>query len=133
MKIIKTYENYILRESANRNEVVDFLNDFGFFISMNLSKITSYSSDNNNKKELEEMQKNIRKPLINGKTYTELLNDMNIIINNPKYLSTMLSQIKSLLEYIEPRVAKYVDNGEIKNKWLKRIDDLKRKYIKIVK
>ena len=133
MKIIKTYENYILRESANRNEVVDFLNDFGFFITMNLSKISSYSSDDNNKKELEEMQKNIRKPLINGKVYTELLNDMNIIINNPKYLSTLLSQIKSLLEYIEPRVAKYVDNGEIKNKWLKRIEDLKRKYIKIVK
>ena len=133
MKIIKTYENYILRESATRNEVVDFLNDFGFFITMNLSKISSYSSDDNNKKELEEMQKNIRKPLINGKVYTELLNDMNIIINNPKYLSTLLSQIKSLLEYIEPRVAKYVDNGEIKNKWLKRIDDLKRKYIKIVK
>ena len=133
MKIIKTYENYILRESATRNEVVDFLNDFGFFITMNLSKISSYSSDDNNKKELEEMQKNIRKPLINGKVYTELLNDMNIIINNPKYLSTLLSQIKSLLEYIEPRVAKYVDNGEIKNKWLKRIEDLKRKYIKIVK
>ena len=133
MKIIKTYKNYILKESATRNEIADFLNDFGFFITMNLSKISSYSSDDNNKKELEEMQKNIRKPLINGKTYTELLNDMNIIINNPKYLSTMLSQIKSLLEYIEPRVDKYVDNGEIKNKWLKRIDDLKRKYIKIVK
>lgn len=133
MKIIKTYKNYILKESATRNEIADFLNDFGFFITMNLSKISSYSSDDNNKKELEEMQKNIRKPLINGKTYTELLNDMNIIINNPKYLSTLLSQIKSLLEYIEPRVDKYVDNGEIKNKWLKRIDDLKRKYIKIVK
>lgn len=133
MKIIKTYKNYILKESATRNEIADFLNDFGFFITMNLSKISSYSSDDNNKKELEEMQKNIRKPLINGKTYTEMLNDMNIIINNPKYLSTLLSQIKSLLEYIEPRVDKYVDNGEIKNKWLKRIDDLKRKYIKIVK
>lgn len=133
MKIIKTYKNYILKESATRNEIADFLNDFGFFITMNLSKISSYSSDDNNKKELDEMQKNIRKPLINGKTYTELLNDMNIIINNPKYLSTLLSQIKSLLEYIEPRITKYVDDGEIKNKWLKRIEDLKSKYIKIIK
>lgn len=130
--IIKSYEKYLLRESATKNEVVDFLNEFGFFISMNLSMIQNYSIDDDSKNQLKDMQSHLRKPIINGKSYTELFNDMNKIVTNPKFLSAMLLQIKLLIEYIEPRIKKFVVEGEIKDKWLNKIEKIKKDYIKII-
>ena len=131
MKNIKNY-NLFVSESVNSNYVKDFLNDFGFLLTLNFSKISSYSIDDNAKRELNELLKNIRKPMINGKTYTELLNDVNNIIQNPKYLSVLLTQIKGLLEYIEPRIKKFVIDGNIKTNWLEKIDKLKTQYIQII-
>lgn len=132
MKNIKLFNLFLLTETVKRDDLLNFINDFGFFITMNLSKINSYAIDDNSKKELEEMQKNIRKPVINGKTYVELLNEINIILNNPKYLSVFLLQIKNFLEYIEPRVNKHIKDSEIKDKWLSKIDKLKKDYLKII-
>ena len=52
MENIKTYNLFLLTESVKRNELLDFINEFGFFITMNLSKINSYAIDDNSKKEL---------------------------------------------------------------------------------
>ena len=53
-------------------------------------------------------------------------------MNNPKYLSVFLLQIKNFLEYIEPRVNKHIKDSEIKDKWLSKIDKLKKDYLKII-
>jgi hypothetical protein len=79
------------------------------------------------------MQQSLRNSLINGKNYTELLNDINTIINNPKYLSSLLSQVKGLIEYIEPRINKYVIDNDYKKNWLDKIKKFKEKYLKIIK
>lgn len=132
--MIKNFEQFnLIKESMNKNEIIDFFNDFGFFITLNLSKVGTYAIDNNSKTELLNMQQSLRNPLINGKNYTELLNDINTIIKNPKYLSSLLSQVKGLIEYIEPRINKYVIDNEYKKNWLDKIKKFKEKYIKIIK
>lgn len=132
--MIKNFEQFnLIKESMNKNEIIDFFNDFGFFITLNLSKVGTYAIDNNSKTELLNMQQSLRNPLINGKNYTELLNDINTIIKNPKYLSSLLSQVKGLIEYIEPRINKYVIDNEYKKNWLDKIKNFKEKYIKIIK
>jgi translation initiation factor 6 (eIF-6) len=123
---------YLLRynESVNKNELYTFLNDFGALISLNLSKAESFSIDDDSKIELKKMLLNIRKPIINGKTYFDIINDDGMI-NNPKILSALLSQIKSLLEYVYPRIDKYI-NSERREVWLEKIVKLKERYIRVV-
>lgn len=132
--MIKNFEQFnLIKESVTKNEIIDFFNDFGFFISLNLMKVGTYAIDENSKNELLNMQKTLRNPLINGKSYNELLNDINIIIKNPKYLSSLLSQVKGLIEFIEPRINKYVIDNEFKKNWLDKIKKFKDIYLKIIK
>ena len=132
--MIKNFEQFnLIKESVTKNEIIDFFNDFGFFITLNLSKVSTYSIDDNSKIELLNMQKSLRKPLINGKSYTELLNDINSIIKNPKYLSSLLLQVKLLIEYIESRINKYVIDNDYKKNWLDKIKKFKETYLKIIK
>lgn len=134
MKMIKNFDQFnLIEESATYSETVDFINDFGFLITLNLSKISSYAKDDKSKAELITMQQVLRNPIINGKNYAELLNDIQSIIKNPKFLSALLLQIKKLLEYIEPRIVTFVVDGEIKDKWIDRIKKLKETYLKIIK
>ena len=123
--------------------VKDFLTDFGILISLNFSQITRMGKDFNSTKELEEMMKVIRKPIINGQNYFDFVsNNINTIINNPKLLSALLKQVRELLIYIEPRIIKFVkdepsispDGNKInyKEKWLKRINEIKENYKKII-
>jgi hypothetical protein len=127
MKYIKTFE------SNKRNEFKEFAIDLGYFLTLNTAKIQTFAKDEDSKKELKEMQEIMRKPLINGKTYTSLIDDLNTIILNPTFTSAFLLQCKKILEYIEPRIVKYVKDCDYKDKWLKMIDNMKQKYIAIVK
>lgn len=131
MKQIKKYNDF-LKESVNKNIMNDFINDFGFFITLNLSQITKNGIDENSTKELSLMMSNLRKPIINGKTFTELITDVNNLYNNPKLLSAFLGKIREFLIYIEPRINKFVKDCDYKNKWLEKISNLKDRYKQIV-
>jgi hypothetical protein len=127
MKYIISYN-----ESVTKSDFLNFLNDFGFFITLNLSKIGSFAIDKTAENELATMQKTLRSPIINGKNYVEITSDFNSIIKNPALASGLLTQIKSLIEYIEPRIIKFVKNSEQKKGWLERIYKLKEEYKKII-
>lgn len=127
-----------INEAANATFVKDFLVDFGTLMSLNFSQITKMGKDENATNELKMMMERIRKPIINGQTYFEIIKDINAIPNNPKLLSAILSQVKNFIEYIEPRVERFVKDGpasngvDYKKGWLTRINKLKEDYKKIV-
>lgn len=126
--IIKKFKSF--NESIDSN-IFSFLNDFGWFISMNLSKVSTYSSNPDYKDELNKMMNSLKANLINGKNYSQLISDNNIL-KDPKLVSSLFTQIKKLLEYIEPRIKKYVDDSDTKTIWLSKLNDLKNRYINIV-
>lgn len=132
-------EGYELFEGENSKFIKDFLTDFGTLISLNFSQITKMGKDEDAKKELTLMMQTLRSPIINGLNYFDFLKDnINNITNNPKALSALLDQIRKLLSYIEPRVKRYVVDGEAPNgtnykeAWLNRIDNIKKDYMKII-
>jgi hypothetical protein len=127
MKYLKLFE-----EHNNKQSIISFLLDFGMFITMNLSKVENESKDVTSKDELSKMLSELRKPLINGKSFAEITTDMNLIVNNPKMLSGLFSQIRDLLIYIEPRIQRFVKDSDIKNIWLDKITNFKERYKNIV-
>ena len=129
MRHLKTYKIF---ESVDRKFVSDFLLDFGFLISMKFSQITKMGVDEDATEELTSMMKRLREPLINGKTYFELIDNVNELYKSPKLLSAFIGQIRELLIYIEPRIKKFVIEGDVKDNWLQKIEDFKDKYKLIV-
>ena len=127
MRYLKLFE-----EHNNKQSIVSFLLDFGMFITMNLSKVESESKDELSKDELSKMLSELRKPLINGKSFTEITTDMNSIVSNPKMLSGLFSQIRDLLIYIEPRIQRFVKDSDKKDIWLDKITNFKERYKNIV-
>ena len=129
-KILK--EQSEINESANRKFINDFLEDFGMLITMGFAHIKQRAIDQNATDELSSMMKRLREPLINGKNYTELINDRSLLYSNPKLLSALMGQIRELLLYIEPRVKNYVKDCDVKDNWLGKIDKFKERYKQIV-
>jgi hypothetical protein len=129
MKYLKTYQ---LFESANKKFINDFMFDFGMLITMGFSQITKMGVDQTATDELSSMMKRLREPLINGKTYAQLIDNLSLLYNNPKMLSSFIGQIRELLLYIEPRVKNYVKDCDVKDNWLGKIDKFKERYKQIV-
>lgn len=118
-------------ESVNKKELMNFLIDFGYMISLQFIHIKQYAIDNDAYAELDKLQSVLNKPLINGKKYYDIINDSKMI-SNPKLLSALINQIKLLIEYIEPRIQKYVKDCDNKKIWISNINRFKEDYIKIV-
>lgn len=129
MKYLKTYKIF---ESANRKFINDFMLDFGMLITMGFSQITKMGVDQKATDELSSMMKRLREPLINGKKYSEIIDDISFLYKNPKILSAFIGQIRELLLYIEPRVKNYVKDCDVKVNWLGKIDKFKERYKQIV-
>ena len=129
MKHLKTYQIF---ESANKKFINDFMFDFGMLITMGFSQITKMGVDQTATDELSSMMKRLREPLINGKTYAKLIDNLSLLYNNPKMLSSFIGQIRELLLYIEPRVKNYVKDCDVKDNWLGKIDKFKERYKQIV-
>ena len=128
MKYLQTYELF----EASKSEVNSFIIDFGMLITMNFAHIKQYAKDSISEIELTKMQSELKKPIINGKNYSEIIMDINPLLNNPKMLSGIFTQIKSLLEFIEPRIEKFVKECERKTIWINKIKDFKERYKKII-
>ena len=95
---------------------------------MNLSQVTKMGIDNTSTVELTNMMNSLRKPIINGMTYIDIIKDINKVYDNPKLLSEFLNKIREFLLYVEPRIAKFVKECETKRKWLDKISLLKSRY-----
>lgn len=128
-------ESKVLTENITKKELIEFFNEFLFFLSMNLMKVSSYSKGIEEQEKLREMMLVIQnRKIINGMTIFEVLGHTNLnnVIEKPKLLSVVLFQVKNYIEYIEPRIKLYVDNNPIKEKWLEKIDNFKKVYIRII-
>lgn len=119
-------------ESVNKKSINDFMFDFGMLITMGFSQITKMGVDQKATDELSSMMKRLREPLINGKKYSEIIDDVNFLYKNPKILSAFIGQIRELLLYIEPRVKNYVKDCDVKDNWLGKIDKFKERYKEII-
>ena len=137
MNNILNFESYnniqLLNEGIDKKYISNFLYDFGFFMTLNLSQVTKMGVDKNSTEQLTTMMKELRKPIINGMSYTELIKDVNYLCSKPRLLSEVLNKIREYLQYIEPRIEKFVTDGEYKKNWLNKIQDFKTKYMYIVK
>ena len=129
MKHLKTFKIF---ESANKKFIDDFMFDFGMLITMGFSQISKMGIDQAATDELSSMMKRLREPLINGKTYAQLLDNIGLLYKNPKMLSAFIGQIRDLLIYIEPRVKNCVKDCDVKDKGLDKIDKFKERYKEIV-
>lgn len=125
---IKLYES----NQVNRKYVNEFLSDFGFFITLNLSQVTKMGVDETSNMELNQMMLNLRKPIINGKSYVDLIKDINTIYGNPRLVSEIVNKVREFLTYIEPRIIKFVSPSESKDNWLDKITNFKERYKKII-
>ena len=126
---IKLYES----NQVNRKYVNEFLTDFGFFITLNLSQVTKMGIDEISNNELNQMMVNIRKPIINGKSYVELIKDINTIYDIPRLVSEIVNKVREFLTYIEPRIIKFVSPSESKDNWLDKINNFKERYKIIIR
>ncbi len=61
-----------------------------------------------------------------------MIDNVGDLYKSPKLLSAFISQIRELLIYIEPRIKKFVIEGDVKDNWLQKIEDFKDKYKQIV-
>ena len=61
-----------LFEEFTPNKVVEFIIDMGIFTSFNLARVKDLAIDENAEKELDEMLKTFRKPLINGMSFNDI-------------------------------------------------------------
>lgn len=125
MKYIKPFNE------ATQSDVTTFFLDFGMFLTMNLAKIEQYAIDEAAKKELTEMLFNLRKPILNGKTFSEI--NIYECVRQPKMLSALMSIVKSYIEYIEPRIEKFTIVNDTTKIWLDKLKDFKTRYLQIIK
>ena len=119
--------------NTKRDNLNNLLLNFGMLTTMGFSQITKRGKDEEATKELTLMMQNIRKPIINGMTYVKLIEDINVLVNNPKLLSSVVNKVREFLLYIEPRVIKYVQDSDVKTNWLVTIETLKKTYMKVIK
>lgn len=132
MGIKTSFKRFVNESKINQKYVTDFLNDFGFLISLNFSQITKMGIDSDSTDELKQMMLNIRKPIINGSNFFELTKDINKLYKDPKLISALLNKVREFIIYIEPRINRFVIDNEYKSSWLKKIEDLKTRYKNIV-
>lgn len=130
MKWIKEWN---LFEAVTAKDVREFLTDFGWLVSMNFSQITQQAVDEDAERELNDMMKQIRKPILNGMNYFDFIRDnINEIPKNPKMLSAVIGIVRDYLVYIRPRIEKFVKDGEKKEYYLRKIGELETEYRRII-
>ena len=124
-----------INESATKKDVIDFLIDFNYLLSLNLAKVQSQAKDDKNKALLAKMQQKFKTPVINGKTFFELADERitpRKDLFDPKFLSALLTQIRTYLIYIKEHINTCVVDGIYKTGWLDRISNLEKVYKKII-
>lgn len=125
--------NYIeeskdLSGGVDKKEVVDLIFDIGFLFSFGFSKITSFAVNDSGSEELKKMMDVIQKqPLLNGMTYFDVIDNITKVTDKVPLTIAMLNQASKLIDYVRPRIKRYVvdyDNLNRKENWLTRLSIL---------
>jgi len=132
---IDTIESGNINESATKKEVIDFILDFNYLLSLNLAMVKNQAKDEKSKLALIQMQQKFKTPVINGKTFFELADERitpRKDLFNPKFLSAYLTQIRNYLVYVKEHINRFVVDGIYKTGWLDRISKLEATYKNII-
>jgi hypothetical protein len=114
------------RGLAPVNPYVELMQSLGWFMSMNTAKIQQDAVDSAAQQELKIMQQQFNKPIINGKSFAEILGD-NTMLKHPKVAPALLKFAYDILGYIEPRIKRYI-RPELQAKWMMSLSKLKDQY-----
>jgi adenylate kinase family enzyme len=132
---IDTSESGNINESATKKEVIDFILDFNYLLSLNLAMVKNQAKDEKSKLALIQMQQKFKTPVINGKTFFELADERitpRKDLFNPRFLSAYLTQIRNYLVYVKEHINRFVVDGIYKTGWLDRISKLEATYKNII-
>jgi hypothetical protein len=124
-----------INEASTKKDVIDFIIDFNFLLSLNLAKVQGQAKDEKSKQLLAQMQQKFKNPVLNGKTFFELADERitpRKDLFNPKFLSAYLTQIRNYLVYIKEHINRFVVDGIYKTGWLDRIAKLEATYKNII-
>lgn len=110
-----------------KEQYFDLVNDFGFFITLNASKL-EHQVLPGKESELAELRSVLRKPIINGMNYSDFTSNNFSKLTDPIVSKAVISQIYNFLQYIEPRLSMFKEGCP----WADRFDEIKQKYIKVV-
>jgi hypothetical protein len=121
-----------INEELTRNQVRNFINDFCWFISANISHIHQEAKDEKSKSDLANMLKSLRQPVINGKSFFQIISLNNDELFNKDFIKAVLEQIRLFLPYIKKHIIKCVKDGENKSGWLSTLNNLEGEYRNIV-
>ncbi|MBP6931545.1 MAG: hypothetical protein KBD48_00720 [Candidatus Pacebacteria bacterium] len=111
---------------VKKEQYFDLVNGFGFFITLNASKLESQILPGK-ENELAELRAALRKPIINGMNYADFISKNFNKLTDPVVSQAIVSQIYNFLQYIEPRLSIFKEDSG----WVKRFDEVKQKYIKV--
>jgi hypothetical protein len=114
------------RGLAQVNPYVELMQSLGFFMSMNTVKIQQDAIDSTAQRELKAMQQQFNSPVVNGKSFFEVMNDP-VMFKNAKIAPVLLKYAYDMLGYIEPRIKKYI-RPDLQPKWLDLLNKLKDQY-----
>lgn len=122
-KPINTNENKEIKKDA----YMDLVNDFGYFITLNASKIEQDVKPGL-ESQVDEIRRVLRGPLINGKNYAQFISDYHSDLAKPDVAKALLKQVHGLLTYLAPRMEIFVDESG----WKKRYSIVAEKYKNVV-
>jgi sulfur carrier protein ThiS len=105
----------------------DLIDDFGYFITLNASKIEQDIIPGK-EEELKELRMILRQPIINGLNYSDFVFKNFDKLNDPIVAQALITQIYKYLQYIEPRLNIFKQDTS----WVKRFEIIKQKYINLV-
>ena len=104
-----------LRELVEANQLANYItlcNELGYFMTLNATKLNSYGKDADAARELSDMMAQFRKPVLNGKTITDLLGEINLVtLKNPKVIPHILKWAYQFINYVKPRIEKYTNEA----------------------
>ncbi len=122
MRFIKSFN-----ENNKISDWEDFLSDFGFFITLNISKLASYANSADSSVELTNILKEFRSPKVFGQKYSDYISNNLSQARKPEVISKLLKYVHDSLVYVEPRLKKYLTD-EGKSIFLPRVNKLKERY-----
>lgn len=111
-------------QEIKKDKYLDLVNDFGFFITLNASKLEQQINPGK-EKDLLEIREVLRKPIINGLNYGDFTSQFAIRLVEPEISKTLISQIYNFLQYLEPRLDIFKKDAQ----WVLRFQEIRKKYV----
>jgi len=119
-----------VNENVDKATINRFLNDFAWLATFNLAKVQSYAKTDEAKNKLAEMQRTLNK--FTPEYFGVIDPTKNTELYKPETLSKIIGKVGEYINYIKPYIEQFVKEGKDKDTWLKKIQDLSDKYLKII-